>query len=113
MNDSNLGIKQPSRPCTNENSIYPPQRKDDVLPDRRELVRARSTSVEFLFSAFGDGILAKLKICNLIKCILAISFFKNAGKIVSSVKKRTYFCTNHEKSYVTCNSSNMIYLITC
>ena len=33
--------------------------------------------------------------------------------IFSSVAYRTYSCTNYEKSYVTCNCSNIIYLITC
>ena len=113
MNDSNLGIEQPSRPCTNQNSIHPPQRNGDVLSDRRESVGGSSTSVEFLFSACGDGGSTKFKKCNSSKCILANSFFKPTDKIVSSVTHRTYSCTNYEKSYVTSNSSNIIYLITC
>ena len=113
MNDSNLGIKQPSRPCTNQNSIYSPQHNGDVFPDRRELVGGSSTCVEFLFSACGDGSSRKFKTCNSDKCVLANSFFKPTDKIVSSVTHRTYSCTNYEKSYVTCNSSNIIYLITC
>ena len=51
MNDSNLGIEQPSRPCTNQNSIHPPQHNGDVLSDRRESVGGSSMSVKFLFSA--------------------------------------------------------------
>ena len=47
------------------------------------------------------------------KCILADSFFKPTDKIVSSVTHKTYSCTNYGKSYVTCNSSNIIYLIIC
>ena len=113
MNNSNLGIEQPSRPCTNQNSIHPPQRNGDVLPDRRELVGGLSTSVESLLSACGDGRSRKIKKCISSKCILANSFFKVTDKIVSYVKHRTYSCTNYEKSYVTCNSSNVIYLITC
>ena len=31
MNDSNLGIEQPSRPCTNQNSIHLPPRNGNVL----------------------------------------------------------------------------------
>ena len=54
----------------------------------------------------------KFKKCNSNKCILANSF-KTSDKIVSSVTHRTYSCTNYEKSYVTSNSSNIIYLITC
>ena len=56
MSDSNLGIEQPSRPCTNQNSIHPPQCNGDVLSDRRESVGGTSTSVEFLFSAVGMGV---------------------------------------------------------
>ena len=44
---------------------------------------------------------------------LANSFFKPTDEIVSSVTQRTYPCTNYERSYVTCSSSNTIYLITC
>ena len=47
------------------------------------------------------------------KCKLANSFLKPTDKIVSSATHRTYSCTNHEKSYVTCNSFNIIYLIAC
>ena len=61
MNDSSLGIEQPSRPCTNQNYIHPPQRNSNVLSDRRESVGGPSTSVEFLFSACGDGGSIKLK----------------------------------------------------
>ena len=77
------------------------------------MVVGSSTSVEFLFSACGDGGSTKFKKCNSSKCILANSFFKPTDKIVSSVTHRTYSCTNYERSYVTCNSSNIIYLITC
>ena len=113
MNDSNLGIEQPSRPCTDRNSVHPPQRNCDVLSDRRESVGGSSTSVEFLFSACGDGGSTKFKKCNSNKCTLANSFFKTTDKIVSSVTHRTYSCTDYKKSYVTCNSSNIIYVITC
>ena len=84
-----------------------------MLSDRRESVRGSSTSVEFLFSACGDGISTKIKKCNSNKCILANSFFKPTDKIVSSVTHATYSCSNYEKSSLTCNSSNIIYLITC
>ena len=113
MNDSNLGIKQPSKSFTNKDSINPPQRNGDVLSDRRKFVHGSSTSLKFLFSACGDGSSTKFKKCNSNKCILANSFFKPTDKIVSSVKHRTYSSTNYEKSYITCNSSNIIYLITC
>ena len=39
--------------------------------------------------------------------------FKSTDTIVSSVTHRTYSCVDYEKSYVTCNSSNIICLITC
>ena len=97
MNDSNLSIEQPSRLCINQNSIHPPQRNGDVLPDRRESVGGSSTSLEFLFSACGDGSSRKFKKCKSNKCILANSFFKPTDKIVSSVTHRTYSCTNYEK----------------
>ena len=113
MNDSNLGIEQPSRPCTDRNSVHPPQRNCDVLSDRRESVGGSSTSVEFLFSVCRNEGSTKFKKCNSNKCILANSFFKPTDKIVSSVTHRTYSCTNYEKFYVTCNSSNIISLITC
>ena len=113
MNDSNLSIEQPSKSFTNKNSIHSPQRNDNVLSDRRELVCGSSTSLKFLFSACGDGSSTKLKKCNSNKCILACSFFKPTDKIVSSVTHRTYSSMNYEKSYITCNSSNIIYLITC
>ena len=101
MNDSILGIEQPSIPCTKQNSIRPPQRNGDVLPDRKESVDGLCTSVEFLFSACGDGASTKFKKCN--SNLLANSFFKPTDKIVSSVTHRTYSCTNYEKSYATCN----------
>ena len=113
MNDSNLGTEQPSRPCTNLNSIHPSQHNGDALSDRRESVGGSPTSVEFLFSACGDGGSTKFRKYNSNKCILANSFFKSTDKIVSSVTHRTYSCTNYEKSYVPCDSSNIIYLITC
>ena len=108
-----LVLSSPQDLETNQNSIHPPQRNGDVLSDRGELVGGSSSSVEFLFSACGDGGSTKFKKCNSNKCILANSFFKPTDKIVSSVTHRTYSCTNYEKSYVTCNSSNIIYLITC
>ena len=113
MNDSKLGIEQPSILCTNQNSRYPPQRNDNVLLDRRELVGSASTSVEFLFSGCGDGVSTKFRKCYSNKCILANAFLKTTCKINTSVTHRTYSCTNYEKSYVTCNSANAIYLITC
>ena len=103
MNDCNLGIVQPEKHCTNQNSIHLSQRNGDVLSDRRELVGGSSTSVEFLFSAYGDVGSTKTKKCNSNKCILAKSFFKPTDKIVSSVACRTCFCTNYEKSYAVCN----------
>ena len=60
-----------------------------------------------------DGGSTKFKKCNSSKCILANSFFKSTDVIVSSVTHRSYSSTNYEKSYITCNSSNIIYLITC
>ena len=113
MNDSNLGIEQPSRPRTNRNSIHPPQRNGDMLSNEGESVGGSSTSVEFLLSEGGDGGLTKFKKCNSNKCILANSFFKPTDKIVISVTHRTYSFTNYEKSYATCNLSNIIYLIPC
>ena len=113
MNDSNLGIEQPSRSCTNQNSRYPPQRNGDVVLDRRELVASLSTSVEFLFSGCGDGSSPKFRKCYSNKCIRVKAFFKTTDQINTSVTHRTYSCTNYEKSYVTCNSSNTICLITC
>ena len=92
----------------------PPQRNgDDVLSDRRELVGCSFKSVEFLFSACGDKGSTKFKKCNSNKRIPADSFFKPTDKIVSSVRHKTYSCTNYEKSDITCNSSNIMYLITC
>ena len=44
MNGSNLGIEEPSRPCTNQSSIHPPQRNGDMLSDRRDSVGDSSTS---------------------------------------------------------------------
>ena len=54
MNERNLGIEQPSRPCTNQNSIHRPQHNGDALSDRRELVSGSSMAVEFLLNASGD-----------------------------------------------------------
>ena len=82
-----------------------------MLSDRRESVGGSSASVEFLFSACGDGGSTKFKKCSSNKCILANSFFKLTDKIV--LWHRTSSCTNYEKSYVTYNSLNIIYLITC
>ena len=113
MNDSNVGIEQPLGPCINQNSIHSLQINGDVLSDRRILFGGSSTSVEFLFSACGDGGSTKFKKCHSNKCILANYFFKPTDKIVSSVTHRTYSSKNYEKSYVTCSSSNIICLIIC
>ena len=83
--------------------------KDPLL----NLVGGSSTSVEFLFSACEDRGSTKFKKCNSNKCILANSFFKPTDKIVSSLTHGTNSCMNYEKSFVTCNSSYVIYLITC
>ena len=85
-------------------SIHPAQPNFDVLSDRKESVGGSSASVEFLFSACGDGGSTKFKKCSSNKCILANSFFKLTDKIVSSVTV---------KSYVTYILLNIIYLITC
>ena len=82
MNDSNIGIEQPSRPCTNQNCIHPIQRNGHVLSDRKESVGGPSTSVELLFSACEDGGSAKFKKFNLSKCILRNSFFKPTDKML-------------------------------
>ena len=95
MNDSNLGIQQPSRPWTNEIFTYLPQCNGDVLSDRRESV------VEFLFNACGNDDSTMFRKYNSNKCMLANSFFKPTCKIIISVTQRTYFCTSYEKSYVT------------
>ena len=112
MHDSNLDIEQPSRPCTTQNSIHPPQCNGNVISEKRESTGGLSTSAEFLFGACGDNSSTKFKIYNSNKCILANSFFKPTDKIVSSVTHRSYSCANYEKFYATCNSSNIIYLIT-
>ena len=83
MNDSNLGIEQPSRPSTNQNSIHSPQSNGDVVLGRRELVVGLSASVEFLFSACGDGASTKFKNCNSRKCILANSLMNRDNKSAS------------------------------
>ena len=70
-------------------------------------------SVEFLFSACGDEVSTKFKKCNSNKCLVVNSLFKRTDKIFSSVTHRTYSFINYEKSYVTCNYSNLIFLITC
>ena len=75
MNGSNLGIEQPSRPYTNQNSVHPPQRNGDVRSYRMESVCSSSTSVEFLCSACGDGVSTKFKKCSSNKYKLANSFF--------------------------------------
>ena len=113
MIDSNLRIEQHSRSCTNQNSMLLPQHNGDVLSDRRDSVGGPSTSVEYLFSAWDDGVSTKFKTCNSYKYLLTNSFFQPADKIASFSKHRTYSCPNYEKSYVTCNSSNLIYTIIC
>ena len=104
INDSNLGIEQPSIPSANQNSVHTPQRNGDVLSDSRESIGGLSTSLEFLFSTCGDRVSTKFKKGNSNKYILANSFFKPIDKIVSSVTHRTYSRANYEKpSIVTCN----------
>ena len=112
MTDCNLGAGQPPAPCTDQNSLHPPQRNGDVLPERRDLVGDPSKSIESLVSACGDGSSVKFKKCNSNTCKLNINF-KPSDRIVSSVTHRTYSCINNENKFVTCNSSNVIYLITC
>ena len=72
MNDSNLGSEQPSRQCTNQNSVHPLQHYGDVLSDRRESIGGSCTSAELLFSAYGDLGSTQFKKCDSHKCILAI-----------------------------------------
>ena len=107
MTDCNLGAGQPPAPCTDQNSLHPPQRNGDVLPERRDLVGDPSKSIESLVSACGDGSSVKFKKCNSNTCKLNISF-KPSDRIVSSVTHRTYSCINNENKFVKCNSSNMI-----
>ena len=83
MNDSNLGIEQPSRPSTNQNSIHSPQSNGDVVSGRRELVGRLFPSAEFLLSACGDGASTKFKNCNSRKCILANSLMNRDNKSAS------------------------------
>ena len=87
MYDSNLLLKQPSRPSTHHKSKYPPQRNGYVLSDRREWVGGSSTSTEFLSSPSRDKGSAKSKKSNSNKDILANSFFKTTDKIVTSVRQ--------------------------
>ena len=112
MNDCNLGAEQPSAPCTNQNSIHPPQRNGDVLTEERDLGGDPSKSLESLVSACGDGSSIKQKKCKSNVCKLKQNF-KPSDKIVSSVTHRTYNCINKDNNFVTCNSPNVIYLITC
>ena len=94
MNDNNLAIEQPSRPCSNQNSLHSPQHNRDALSDRPESFGGSSTSVEFLFNACVDRSSTKIKKCISNKCILTNSFFEPTDKIVSSVTHTTYSCTN-------------------
>ena len=93
--------------------FQPPQCNDNVLLCRRELAGSSFRSVEFLFNACGNGVSTKFEKGSSNKCILANSFFQTTDKIVSSVTHRTYSCTDYEKSYVTYNSPNIMYIITC
>ena len=98
---NNLGIEQPSRSCTIQNSIHLPLRNEDVVSDRRELVCGSSSSVEFLFSTFADGVSTKFKKGNPNKCIPRNLLYEPLTKLLL---QRHYSCTNYEKPYVTCNS---------
>lgn len=44
------------------------------------------------------------------KYILANSFFQPTDKVTIFVTHRAYSCANYEKSYASCNSSNLIVL---
>ena len=104
MNDSNLGIENPSRHSINKNSIRPPQ-----YNGRQNVIGW--WLIQNLFSACGDG--GSFDKCNSNKCILKNSSFKKTDKILSSVTRRTYSYGNYENSYVKCNLCNIIYLIRC
>ena len=56
MTDSNLSNEQPSRPCTNQNSIHLPQCNADVLSDKREPVGARLRLQNFCLVDVGIGL---------------------------------------------------------
>ena len=112
MNDSNLGIEQLSGPWTNQNSIHPPPQCIVAMCFQIEgnWLVAPLCVQNFCVVHVVMGVQQNSRKCNSNKCILANSFFKPTDKIVSSVTQRTYSCMNYEKS---CNSSNIIYLITC
>ena len=77
MKDKNLGIGQPRRPCTNQNSIHTPQNNGDVLSEIRAfVVCGPSTTVESPFSTFDYWGSMKFKKCDSSKCTLANSFFQ-------------------------------------
>ena len=82
MNDSNLGIKQPSISCTNQSFMHPPRHNGDVLSGRRELVGDSSTTIEILLSACGDEGSTKFKKCISNKWILANSFLQPIIKLI-------------------------------
>ena len=101
--DNNRGIAKASRPCTNQNSIHPPQLNGNVLSKRREfVVCGPSTTVESLFSTFGGGPSITFKKYDSTKCRLANSFLQ-PNKIFSSVTRRSYSCTSYGKSYLACH----------
>ena len=94
--------------------LHPPQGNADVLPDNQVFVGGPSTSVELLVGACGDGSSPNFKSCKSKTCQLAKTFFKPSNSVVSTVTHRMYPCINHEDNHlVTCNASNLIYLITC
>ena len=111
--DCNRGTGQHPVPRTNMSSIHPLQGQADVPFEPAEFVGDPSTSVEALECACGDGNSTYIKKCQNSKCKLANNF-KPSDKVSSTVTHRLYPCVNHEGPTVaTCNTSNVIYLITC
>ena len=120
--DCNRGAWQPPAPRTNprrfgdpssENFIHPLQGYADVPSGSQEFIGGPSTSVETLISACGDGNSVNISKCRSKTCILNKKYFKPSDSIISTVTHRIYSCTNKDAYPAHCNSSNVIYLITC
>ena len=110
MYDSNLLLKQPSRPCTHHNSKHPPQRNGDALSDRREWDGGSSTSTEFLSSP------CRVRVQQNRKKVIQINTYQKILSLKPLIKlslllDNNLFC--YKFGNVTCNSLNVIYFITC
>ena len=71
-------------------------------------------NIDVLNNLCGDGSLSAFHKCTKERCVTCSMYFKPTDYFASSVTHRLYKCNNREwPEVVNCNTSNIIYLLTC